>query len=139
MLEGYYISEIQCLHVLIRNDKGMNIEYYHKNIDPLGSATREYIEEKIIAIGKMTELRDAHIEISQRKDGDFYMNIVVRSTDGYEYRAEERSQSVNACIDIIQDELRNQIRRDTEKARDLIRRGGRSIKKKMTIDENARL
>lgn len=116
----------------------MNIEYYHKNIEPLGAASREYIEEKLEALDKLTEVRDVHVEISQRKDGDFFMNVVVRSIDGYEYRAEEKSQAVQACIDIIQDELRNQIRRDTEKARDLRRRGGRSIKKKMTIDENAR-
>ena len=116
----------------------MNIEYYHKNIEPLGSASRDYIEEKLEALSKLTEVRDVHVEISQRKDGEFFMNIVVRSVDGYEYRAEEKNPTINACIDIIQDELRNQIRRDTEKARDLQRRGGRSIKKKMTIDENAR-
>lgn len=117
----------------------MNIEYYHKNIDPLGSASRDYIEEKMKSVGKLTDVRDVYIEVSQRKDGDFYMNITVRSTDGFDYRAEEKSQSVHACVDIIQDELKHQIRRDTEKARDLRRRGGRSIKKKMTIDENARL
>lgn len=117
----------------------MNIEYYHKNIDPLGVASRSYIEDKIEAVGKLTDVRDVNIEISQRKDGDFYMNVTVRAMNGSEYRAEEKSQSVQACIDIIQDELRQQIRRDTEKARDLKRRGGRSIKKKLTIDEKARL
>ncbi len=116
----------------------MNIEYYHKNIESLGSATREYIEDKLLSLDKLTDVRDVHVEVSQRKDGEFFLNIVVRSDDGYEYRAEEKSPTVNACIDIIQDELKNQIRRDTEKARDLKRRGGRSIKKKMTIDENAR-
>lgn len=117
----------------------MNIEYYHKNIDPLGDALRAYVEDKIQAVGKLTDVRDAYIEISQRKDGDFYMNVTVRATNGSEYRAEEKSQSIQACVDIIQDELRQQIRRDTEKLRDLKRRGGRSIKKKLTIDENARL
>lgn len=117
----------------------MNIEYYYKNIDPLGEASRAYVEDKISSIGKLTEVRDAYIEISQRKDGDFFMNVVVRATDGHEYRAEEKSQSVQACIDIIEDEIKVQIRRDTEKVRDLKRRGGRSLKKKMTIDEGARL
>ena len=117
----------------------MNIEYYHKNIDPLGEASREYIEDKIGSIGKLTDIRDVYIEVSQRKDGEFYMNVNVRATDGNEYRAEEKSQSVQACVDIIEDEIKGQIRRDTEKSRDLRRRGGRSIKKKLTIDENARL
>ena len=72
------------------------------------------------------------------KDGEFYLNVSVRSDGGFEYRAEQKSQSVNACIDIIEEEIKAQIRRDTEKVRDLQRRGGRSIKKKMTVDESAR-
>ncbi|XLQ19751.1 MAG: HPF/RaiA family ribosome-associated protein [Candidatus Moraniibacteriota bacterium] len=116
----------------------MNVEYYHKNIDPLGDATREYIEEKLNSLEKLTDIRDARVEISQRKDGEFYLNVSVRSESGFEYRAEEKCQNINACIDIIEQELKVQIRRDTEKARDLKRRGGRSIKKKMTVDENAR-
>jgi ribosomal subunit interface protein len=116
----------------------MNVEYYHKNVDPLGKATREYIEEKLNLLEKLTDLRDCRVEVSQRKDGDFYLNVSVRSEGGFEYRAEQKEPSVNACIDIIEEELKTQIRRDTEKARDLKRRGGRSIKKKMTIDENAR-
>ena len=117
----------------------MNIEYYYKNIDPLSDAPREYVEDKIGSIGKLTDVRDIYIEVSQRKDGDFYMNVTVRAKNGNEYRAEEKSQSVQACADIIEDEIKGQIRRDTEKIRVLKRRGGRSIKKKMTIDENARL
>ena len=117
----------------------MNIEYYHKNIEPLGDATRSYIEEKIASIGKMTDIRDTNIEVSQRKDGDFYMNVTIRATDGAEYRSEEKSMSINACIDIIEDEIKSQVRRDNERQRDLRRRGERSIKKKLTIDENARL
>ncbi len=116
----------------------MNIEYYHKNIEPLGSATRDYIEEKLNSIEKLTDIRDIRVEVSQRKDGEFYLNVSVRSKNGSEYRAEQKSQTVNACIDIIEEELKTQIRRDTKKARDLQRRGGRSIKKKMTIDEDAR-
>jgi ribosomal subunit interface protein len=116
----------------------MNVEYYHKNIDPLGGATREYIEEKLNSISKIMPMRDARVEVSQRKDGDFYLNVSIRSERGEEYRAEEKSPSVNACIDIIEEELKKQVRSDKEKAIDMQRRGGRSIKKKLTIDEDAR-
>lgn len=116
----------------------MNIEYYHKNIASLGDATRDYIEEKLSSLEKLTDVRDVRIEVNQRKDGEFYLNVSIRSVGGFEYRAEEKNPSVNACIDIIEEELKVQIRRDIEKARDLQRRGGRSIKKKMTVDENAR-
>ena len=117
----------------------MNVEYYHKKTESLDGVTREYIEEKLQTIEKLTEVRDVRVEVSQRKDNDFYLNVVVRSSKGFEYRAEEKSGSVQACIDIIVDEIKGQVRSDTERARDLSRRGGRSIKKKLTIDENARL
>ena len=116
----------------------MNIEYYHKNIDPLDEITREYIEEKLSTLERLTEIRDVRVEVSQRKDSEFYLNVSVRSVDGFEYRAEEKSPSITACVDILGEELKTQIRRDTEKIQDLKRRGGRSIKKKMTIDEDAR-
>jgi len=116
----------------------MNIEYYHKNVEPLGSATRDYIEGKLNSIEKLTDVRDVRVEVSQRKDGEFYLNVSIRSAEGFEYRAEQKSHSINACIDIIEEELKVQIRRDIEKTRDLQRRGGRSIKKKMTVDESAR-
>ncbi len=116
----------------------MNIEYYHKNIEPLGDATRNYIEEKLNSIEKLIDVRDVRVEVSRRKDGNFYLNVSVRSINGNEYRAEEKNPDVNACIDIIEEELKVQIRRNTQKARDLQRRGGRSIKKKMTIDDDAR-
>ncbi|MEN8252114.1 MAG: ribosome-associated translation inhibitor RaiA [Patescibacteria group bacterium] len=116
----------------------MNIEYYHKNVDPLGEATKEYIEEKLETLEKLTKVRKMRVEVAQEKNGDFYVEVTVKSSGGFEYRSEEKCRDVNACIDIIEEELKTQIRRDTEKARDLKRRGGRSIKKKMTIDENAR-
>ncbi|PID51663.1 MAG: hypothetical protein CR954_00635 [Candidatus Moraniibacteriota bacterium] len=116
----------------------MNIEFYHKNITSLGDATRAYVEEKLEALEKQTDIRDASVDIAQNKDGMFVMHVTVRAASGTEYNAEETQESVNACVDIIQDELRTQIRRDREKTRDLKRRGGRSLKKKMTIDTNAR-
>ncbi len=117
----------------------MKIEYYHKNIESLGDGAREYIENKVGSFEKLTDVRDVYIEISQRKDGDFYLNVSVRAKNGSEYRAEEKSQTIHACIDIIEDEIMRQIRHDREKTRDLKRRGGRSIKKKLTIDDSARL
>jgi len=46
---------------------------------------------------------------------------------------------VQACIDEIKDELATQMRRKKKRMRDLMKRGARSLKKKLTIDDNARL
>ncbi len=115
------------------------IEYYYKDIDAFNEATKEYIAKKIASVANMVAVRDVAIEASRRKKGDFYLNVTVRAMDGSEYRATEHRQSVNACIDIIEDELKQQIRRDVRRQRDLDMRSARSLKKKLTIDENARL
>ena len=117
----------------------MNIEYYYKNIDPFGEATKDYIAKKIESVAKIVAVRDVNIEASRRKDGLFYLNVIVRAMDGSEYRATENSASVHASIDIIEEELKSQIRRDTLRQRDLDMRAARSAKKKLTIDDKARL
>ncbi len=114
----------------------MNINYYHKNVTPLGDATKDYIEAKLGSIEEMVTIKTTRVEIEQTKLG--YFLKVELSNDGHTYRAEQSGQSVNECIDIIQEELKKQIRRSTEKERDLKERGARSIKKKTVIDEAAR-
>jgi len=113
----------------------MNIEYYYKKIDPLGDASRKYIEEKLKAVEKLEKMRDARVEVTQRKDGDFYLNVSMRSVHGAEYRAEQKHADVNAAIDIIEEEIKKQVRRNKEKMRDLSRKGGRLIKDKIRKGE----
>ena len=118
----------------------MKIEYFYKNIEPLGEASKNYIEDKIGSVSRLVTVRDAYVEVEEQpKEGSFSMSVTVRTKNGTEYRADEKALTVQACADIIEDELKGQIRRATEKTRDLKRRGGRSLKKKITIDENARL
>jgi ribosome-associated translation inhibitor RaiA len=54
------------------------------------------------------------------------------------YRAEETTTSVEASMDLVVDELEHQLARNKTKSRDLKRRGLRSIKKKLVVDEAAR-
>ncbi len=115
------------------------IVYYYKNVDAFNDATKDYIAKKMASVGKIVAVRDITIEASRRKNSDFYLNVTVRAMDGSEYRATEHSQTVNASIDIIEDELKSQIRRDTTRQRDLEMRSARSLKKKLTIDDKARL
>lgn len=114
----------------------MNVNYYHKNVAPLGDASRDYIETKLGSIDEMVTIKSARIEVEQTKLG--YLLKVELLNDGHTYRAQQDGQSINECIDIIQEELKKQIRRSTEKERDLKERGARSIKKKTVIDEAAR-
>lgn len=116
----------------------MNIKYYFKNIDSLNEASKKYVEKKIESVANLILVEQIKIEIDRRKDGVFHMS--VQFDCGIDlFLAEDDDRNINACIDKIEDELKKQIRRNKKKNKDLKERGARSIKKKMTIDENARL
>ncbi|MCX6762208.1 MAG: hypothetical protein NT093_00290 [Candidatus Moranbacteria bacterium] len=54
------------------------------------------------------------------------------------YRGEDTTESIEGSMDSVYEELENQIMKDKDKIITIQRRGGRSIKKKMVIDESAR-
>ncbi len=116
----------------------MNIQYYHKNIDALGEASRTYIESKLDDIADIRPINSARIEIDQIKTGDFHMSVQINCGRDV-FFADATTPSVQACIDEIKDELATQMRRKKKRMRDLMKRGARSLKKKLTIDDNARL
>ena len=117
----------------------MNVKYYYKNIEPLEKDITDYIEEKLQSIEKLIETSEIKVDLSDRKENNrVFMKVSIFTTKGDEFQAENHGTTFNQCIDIIEEELKKQVRRFKEKNRDLKERGGRSIKKKMSIDENAR-
>ncbi len=118
----------------------MNIKYYYKNIDPLEKDVTNYIEEKINSVEKLLEISEVKVEVSNRKENNkVFMKVSLFSEKDADFQAENHGVTFNQCIDIIEEELKKQIRRFKEKNRDLKEKGGRSIKDKMSIAENARL
>ncbi len=105
--------------------------------------TKGYVESKIRKLGKFFESfhDDAEIrtevEIELDKKGKFRVEIMLH-TPYKSYRGSETSDSIEGSTDLVYEELETQIRRDIEKMITLSRRGGRSVKKKMVIDEKAR-
>jgi ribosomal subunit interface protein len=100
--------------------------------------TESYIRKRLEGLGKMLKkINHVEVEISLDKKGKFRVEIMVQ-TPYQLYRTEETSESIEGSTDIAVDELKNQIRKDTEKVRTLRLRGRRSIKKKTVIDKNAR-
>lgn len=116
----------------------MNIQYYHKNIDSLTEASRVYISEKLTSVSKIAAITDIRIEIDQQKDGNFHMQVSLRSLKS-QHIANAIAHDVNGCIDQIEDELKSQLRKKKTRVRDLMKRGARSIKKRFTIADDARL
>ena len=78
------------------------------------------------------------LEISVDKKSQFRVEMMIQTPHKL-YRTEETSESVEGSVDMAVDQMQRQIIRDADKIRDLRERGARSIKKRIVLDENARL
>jgi ribosomal subunit interface protein len=120
----------------------MNIRYLFKEVK-IDDRTNDYVTEKIEKLGKFfRSLKkdaevSAEVEIDRDKKGKFRVEVML-FTPYQKYRGEDTTISIEGSIDSVYEELETQIRRDREKIITLTRRGGRSIKKKMVVDESAR-
>jgi len=115
----------------------MDIKYYFKNIE-IDNNVRQYIEKRLSAVEKLLDkIIKTEVEIGRDKKGLFRVEVMI-TVPKNKFRAEEISESVEASIDIVVDELKTQIRRKKDKIWTKIIRGARSIKKKMSIDDDAR-
>jgi len=120
----------------------MNVRYLFKEVK-IDDRTQSYIENKVQKLGKFFRsyrkdaVVSAEAEIDLDKKGKFRVEVMLR-TPYMDYRGEYTSESIEGSIDIVYESLESQIERDKDKITTLRRRGGRSLKKKMTLDENAR-
>lgn len=119
----------------------MHIKYLFENVD-VSARTRAYIEKRFSGIEKLLEEKEVdvtfmEVEVDKDKRGMYRVEAMVKSP-GSMYRSEETSETIEASVDVVNDELKRQIREEKEKLTTLHKRGARSIKKKMVIDENAR-
>lgn len=115
----------------------MQTRYLFTGLD-IDDRTREYIEKRLTRIEKLTdELDRFEVEIEKEKRGHFRVEVMIIGPH-HQVRAEESTESVEASIDAVADELETQLVRQAEKRETEILRGARSIKKRLVIDENAR-
>lgn len=120
----------------------MNIRYLYKEVK-IDERTKKYVTEKIEKLGKFFQSfhddaqTSAEVEIDIDKKGKFRVEVMLH-TPYKKYRGEDTTESIEGSIDSVYEELETQIRRDKDKITTLRRRGGRSLKKKMVVDEKAR-
>ncbi len=102
--------------------------------------TRGYVEKKVQAAGKaLTEgLVEANVEIGQDKRERFSVEVMIRSGKDVFRAKEDRAESTEEAIDKVEEKLQVQIRENRKRVADLEERGGRSVKKRLTVDEGAR-
>lgn len=100
--------------------------------------TEDYIKKRLATMEKILDkILRVEVEIDLDKKGKFRAEVMVK-TPYQLYRAEETTESIEGSIDMVSEQLKVQIRKDKDRVAALRRRGGRSIKKKITLDKNAR-
>lgn len=104
---------------------------------------RAYVQEKIDKLEKLLNGYDAQeelmaeVEFDRDKKGFWRLEVMI-TTPHNKYRVEKINNVLREAMDEAEEVLKKQIRRDREKIKDLRERGGRSLKKKVVIDERAR-
>lgn len=115
----------------------MTTRFLFKGVE-LDARTRSYIDKRLKRITKLVdEVSKFETEVDMDKKGKFRVEVMVH-TPHQLYRAEEQAESVEGSVDTVVDDLERQIARDKDRVTTLRRRGARSIKKKIVLDEDAR-
>jgi ribosomal subunit interface protein len=105
----------------------------------LDEQERDYVVRKLESVAAIANnVQRADVEIKENKRNDYFVEAVI-ITDRNEYRATEVAATIAAAIDIMEDELKSQIRDDKKRRETMTRRGARSIKKKLTLSQDSRL
>lgn len=118
-------------------EKMLNLRLFCKNIK-LDDRTKDYILKRVQKMEKfLKKSLEYEVEIEMDKKGKFRAEIMIQ-TPYKLYRSEEISESVEGSIDMAAEQMQGQIIRDKNKFKEIRERGARSIKKKITLDKNAR-
>ncbi len=104
----------------------------------IDEGSQQYIVKRLDRIQKLADAASVfEVEVDRDKKGKFRVEIMIRSPKK-RYRAEEITESIEGSVDLVIDELEQQMTKEKDRTGTLVRRGGRSIKKKMTLDSDAR-
>ena len=111
--------------------------FFQKGVH-IDERTTEYIDKRLGRIEKLVDpVSQFEIEIDRDKKGLFRVEVMVKTPHNL-YRAEETTVSIEGSVDATIDKIESELSKNRGKARDLKRRGLRSIKKKLVVDEAAR-
>jgi ribosomal subunit interface protein len=115
----------------------MNIKYLFKDVT-IDDRTRDYIEKRLSGVEKINkQIIKTEVEIDRDKRGLFRVEVMLMTPKDF-FRAEETTESIEGSIDTVVDELKVQIVKKKSKLWTKVMRGARSIKKKMSVDKDAR-
>lgn len=105
----------------------------------LDGKTMQYVAKRLLRIEKLVLASSKlEVEVDRNKQGKFRVEVMVDVPKQKLFRAEKTSESVESSTDTVIDDIARQIIETKDRTDSLTRRGARSIKKKLTLDESAR-
>jgi ribosomal subunit interface protein len=114
-----------------------NMRFFFKGV-AIDDQTREYIEKRLGTLDKFLDnIIKSEVEIDLDKKGKFRVEVMVHTPRNM-FRADNTTDSIEASVDMVTDELQTQITHLKDKLRTLKKRGAISLKKKVVLDEEAR-
>jgi ribosomal subunit interface protein len=99
-----------------------------------------YVIKKLQAVEKVIKkITRVEVEIGyDKKKNKFRVEVMIK-TQHKLYRAEDTTESIEGSIDLVEESLKEQAKKDIGKNRTLKMRGRRSLKKKTVVDNDARV
>lgn len=114
-----------------------NMRFFFKGVE-IDDKTRGYIEKRLTTLDKFLDnITKSEVEIDLDKKGKFRVEVMVHTPRNM-FRADNTTDSIEASVDMVTDELQTQITHFKDKLRTLKKRGAISLKKKVVLDEEAR-
>ncbi|NTW27320.1 MAG: ribosome-associated translation inhibitor RaiA [Candidatus Moranbacteria bacterium] len=114
-----------------------NMRFFFKGLE-VDAITRGYVEKRLSTLDKFADdILKSEVEIDLDKKGKFRVEVMLHTPRNM-FRADNTTDSIEASIDMVVDELQAQVTHLKDKLRTLKKRGAISLKKKAVLDEGAR-
>lgn len=114
-----------------------NTKFFYKGVE-IDERTKDYVEKRLSTLDKFIEnILKTEVEIDLDKKGKFRVEVMIYTPRNM-FRADNTTDSIEASTDMVVDELQDQMTHMKDKLRTLKKRGARSLKKKMVVDNGAR-
>jgi len=115
-----------------------NVRFLYKNVE-VDDRTKDYILKRLEGVDKVVDnILHKEVEIDlEEKTNKFRVEVMIKTPYDL-FRAEDTTESIEGSIDMVVDSLKIQAVKDKEKRKTMLKRGARSIKKKIVVDEGAR-
>lgn len=115
-----------------------NVRFLYKNVE-IDERTKDYILKRLEGVDKVVDnILQKEVEIDlEEKTNKFRVEVMIKTPYDL-FRAEDTTESIEGSIDMVVDSLKIQAVKDKEKRKTMIKRGARSIKKKIVLDGDAR-